>query len=111
MQGSKFPPRFVTLCWMSRKKVVTAREQAPQMARAGGKASLDFLAVAEPEGRGGGMYPKAWALFTVVWAVWIAASIVLGDVQRWHQSDSILWGLISTDRLTPFYWGENRIGT
>jgi len=39
-----------------------------------------------------------------------AASINLSWVQRFHNADSLLVTLISLDRYTPFYWGENRLG-
>src|SRR5262245_11176698 len=39
-----------------------------------------------------------------------AAAINFSWIQELHDSDSLLLSLISIERYTPFYWGDNRYG-
>lgn len=52
----------------------------------------------------------AWPLILLVVIVQ-AAILALSRVHAAHDSDTLLWTLVSMDRLVPFYWGDNRTGT
>jgi hypothetical protein len=44
--------------------------------------------------------------------LYCAAAVNLNpEIQHFHQADTLLRGLISTVRWTPFYWQENRLGS
>jgi hypothetical protein len=50
-----------------------------------------------------------WPVYLVMVAA--AGILALSRVHAAHDADTLLWGLISLDRLMPFYWQDNRIGT
>jgi len=50
-----------------------------------------------------------WTVYLVIVAA--AGILALSRVHAAHDADTLLWGLISLDRLMPFYWQDNRIGT
>jgi hypothetical protein len=51
-----------------------------------------------------------WPLLTLL-VVIQAGILALSRVHAAHDSDTLLWTLISVDRLLPFYWSDNRVGT
>jgi hypothetical protein len=50
-----------------------------------------------------------WAVYFVIIAA--AGILALSRVHAAHDADTLLWALISLDRLLPFYWNDNRVGT
>jgi hypothetical protein len=51
----------------------------------------------------------AWAFVAALCAL-VAGWIDLGEIHAFHHSDSLLPVLVSTQRWTPFYWGQDRYG-
>src|SRR5258707_11507214 len=50
-----------------------------------------------------------WAVVSIVAAV-LAVWIGFGTLHDFHHADSLLTVLISTQRWTPFFWGQDRFG-
>jgi hypothetical protein len=56
-------------------------------------------------------FSRAVWLVVLLVVVVQAALLALSRVHTAHDSDTLLWTLISVDRLVPFYWNDNRTGT
>src|ERR1700712_4412402 len=52
---------------------------------------------------------RPWAIVSIVIAV-LALAMGLGTLHDYDHADSLLPVLVSTQRWTPFFWGQDRFG-